>query len=165
MIFRCECCNLDFPVIYRNVHHKWPEALGGTNDNSNLAQLCPGCHDALHAIASLMLSRKPRQVTDQLKLIYHDNQQAQENCLKLAALVRDATIVTREKGLPDDHPAEVSASLRRKTKELVVVRARELNISQDEYVRGLIIKDLNVRYPSLRLDPLQERNVLKNRKR
>lgn len=165
MIFTCECCLQPTPDIYRNVHHEWPEALGGSNDPSNLRQLCAGCHDGLHAIANILLQRKlSRSVTDQLLLIYPDNPKARENCLKLAEKVRDATIITRERGLPDNHPTEVSTTIRKKVKDVLRLRVGELRVSQEEYLRGLILQDLNKRFPSVRFDPIQERMVVKTKK-
>lgn len=147
-IFVCGCCSKKFPTLHRHVHHKMPKALGGKDTSDNLIEICPSCHDTLHSIAQKMMNKgvSPTQITDSLALIYIDNKKAQETCLELAINVRNAHIQVKEKGLGPNHIIALSTTLRKYYKPLVMNRARELNISQESYIRMLILQDISKRF-------------------
>ncbi|WP_161985815.1 HNH endonuclease [Ewingella americana] len=46
--FTCGCCSDEFPITRREIHHKCPRFLGGSDDPSNLIDLCEACHHAIH---------------------------------------------------------------------------------------------------------------------
>lgn len=162
-IFVCGCCANKFPTIHKNTHHKMPRSLGGKDTPDNLVELCPSCHDALHAIAYKMLSKKisPTQISDSLALIFLNNRKAQDICLGLATNVRNAQILVNEEGLSPDHLVQIGTTLRKYFKPLIMSRYRELNLSQESYIRMLILNDLIKRF-NLNKISLTEENRLIN---
>lgn len=164
--FQCECCHEIFPAIHLHIHHRIPRATGGRDDPSNLCNLCPGCHDALHNIAYRLINKKVSysSVLDMLRLIYPSNKKAQDTCLELAKHVRNAMLEAREKGGDKGQLYQVYASLLGHHKSYVVLRCKELNLSQEEYFRLLILKDIKSRY-SLGFDPLVESKTVNAIKR
>jgi hypothetical protein len=86
------------------------------------------------------------QVTDALQIIYKDNLNAQKMCMELAVHVRNAMINRKEKGLSPNQLVSVSTTIRKKYKDMLIVRCKELNRSQDDYIRDLLLKDLSKRF-------------------
>jgi len=161
-VFNCGCCGVLFPDMYKHTHHKIPQGVGGPDTPDNLIDLCPGCHDALHNIAHKMLSNKypVGKILDTIHLIYKDNQKAKKICQELATNVRNAMLKSREEGLHPDHLIAVTTSLRKRMKDLLSLRCKELKISQEDYLRGLIIQDLKPRY-LLQDTPFSENKLVK----
>ena len=161
-IFSCGCCNKTFPTLHKHTHHKNPKALGGKDTIGNLVDLCPSCHDAAHAIAYRMLSRKSSmtQILDAIALIYPDNKKAQEVCLDLSLLIRNASIENQEKDLGPNHLVNIGTVIRKYFKPLIAQRVSEMATSQEGYVRGLILTDLAKRF-NLKLSMVEENNIIK----
>ena len=67
-------------------------------------------------------------------------------CLKLATNARDATIKSREDGVHPDQLVSISTNVRKCIKDVVAVRCKESGISQESYVRRLILHDLGTKY-------------------
>jgi len=160
-VFSCGCCSKTLPTLHKHVHHKLPRALGGKDIPDNLIELCPACHDTLHSIAYKMLSKKSSstQMIDSLSLIYIGNKKAQETCLQLAMAVRNAHIHAKEKGLGPNHLVNIGTTIRKYFKPLIMTRYRELNISQESYLRMLILSDLAKRF-NLNVSLTQENQLL-----
>lgn len=144
MTFSCGCCLNVYPDLYRHVHHKIPRATGGKDDVANLIELCPGCHDALHKIAYKLLSPKvsSSQIFDLVGIIFKDNARAQKTCLELAQYVRDAIVANRESTMEPNQLVSLGTKIRKIDKDLIMVRCKEMGISQEEYFRYLVLKDL-----------------------
>ena len=143
-VFNCDCCLELFPSLYQHVHHKIPTSTGGPDVPSNLANLCPGCHDALHNIAYKLLSPTHSQskTLDLLNIIYKDNEKAKKTCLELAQHVRDSVIVSKEKGLSPDHLVSIGCVLRKADKDVITVYCRGLQISQEDFILTAILKEV-----------------------
>jgi len=146
--FFCGCCGKQFPTLHKHSHHKTPRALGGKDTPDNLIEICPSCHDTLHSVAYRMLSKKTShsQLIDSLALIFVDNKKAQDTCFQLAINVRNAQILSQEKGLGPNHIINIGTSLRKFFKPLITNRARELKLSQESYLRMLIFNDITKRF-------------------
>lgn len=162
-IFICGCCANKLPTIHRNIHHKLPKALGGKDTQDNLIDLCPNCHDALHAIAHRLRDNRTSrsQILDSIALIYPSNKTAQEICLELALNVRNAMIASQEQGMGPNHLVSISTVLRLYYKPMIANRVRELNTSQEDYLRGLILSDLSKRF-NMVISPMEEKRIMKN---
>ena len=165
MSFKCYCCSLPFPDLYKNEHHKIPEAMGGKNTPDNKVDLCAGCHDLLHAIAYKLRSKKVSlgSVQDQLLLIYKENTNAIKTCFHLATLVREAMIVAEEKGVSPDQLTQISTIIRKRHKDLLAVICQDHKISQESFLRSLILRELRRFYPKEPLD--NEELIIKNIKK
>jgi Tfp pilus assembly major pilin PilA len=169
-IFICGCCSKQYPSIHKNTHHKQPRSLGGKDNLDNLIELCPHCHDGLHAIAHKLLSKYSNQVqiTDALSLMFPDNKKAQNICLDLALKVRNATIHDRENGSDPNQLVMISTNIRKQYKSMIAQRASEMNTSQEDYFRNLIIMDISKRF-NLNITPVDENRIIshikKNKKR
>lgn len=149
MIFRCHICDGDFPDIHKHTHHIKPRSLGGTDDPSNLVELCPGCHDALHAIAYKLASKKasPSRIQDQVSIIYKTNIEAQKKCFKLASLVREAILSSAEVEQDPNSLQSVSTVLTKRQKDLVRVFCLDQKISQERFFQQALLKMLKEIYP------------------
>lgn len=165
-LFICGCCSNKYPGIHKHVHHKTPKALGGKDTLDNLIELCPSCHDSLHAIAHRLLDKRTTQaqIMDSLALIFLNNKKAQDTCLQLALSVRNAKIQAQEKGLGSNHIIQIMTSLRNYYKPLIMHRYRELNITQESYLRMLILNDLSKRF-NLNVTLTEENALLKHLKK
>lgn len=144
-IFNCGCCGELFPEVHRNIHHKIPDAAEGPDSKDNLIELCPGCHDALHNLAYKLMSRTASnaQAYDQLNIIFKQNRKAIDICIDLAHKVRDAMINKREKGIQDPtYPVQLNTVLQHQHKELLALVCKDMKISQDAFVRSIILKEL-----------------------
>lgn len=144
-LFNCYCCGEMFPDMYRNVHHKIPDAAEGADSIDNLCELCPGCHDALHNLAYKLLSKSASnaQAYDQLNVIFKENPKAKEICKDLAHKVRDAMVKKKEQGIQDPtYPVQLNTTLQHQHKQLLSLICKEMKISQDSFVRGVILKEL-----------------------
>jgi len=86
------------------------------------------------------------QLIDSLALIFVDNKKAQDTCFQLAINVRNAQILSQEKGLGPNHIINIGTSLRKFFKPLITNRARELKLSQESYLRMLIFNDITKRF-------------------
>lgn len=166
-VFRCGCCDEAFPDMHRHVHHKTPQALGGTDAPSNLIELCPGCHDTLHNVAYKLMNQKYSVVSvlDSIKLVYKENVRAIPICTDLALKVRDAMVRSREVGKAPDQIVQLGVTLRKRHKDLLTLRARELHLSQEDYVRTLILKDLAQRFRTSPIEIAAESQLIKNIKK
>lgn len=165
-IFICECCDKKLPTIHKNTHHKIPKSLGGKDTQDNLIDICPNCHDALHAIAHRMMSKKASstQIIDSIALIYPGNDKAQRMCLELATWVRNAMIGAKENGMDPNHLITIGTTLRNYYKPLIQNRYRELNTTQEAYIRGLILADLAKRF-NLKINHIEEKIIMENIKK
>ena len=165
-LFICGCCSKQLPTLHKHVHHKIPRALDGKDIPDNLIELCPGCHDTLHSIAYRMLSKKTTQtqIMDSLALIYVGNKKAQDTCLQLALNVRNSVIISQEKGLGPNHLINIGTTIRKYYKPLIMNRYRELNISQESYLRMLILTDLAKRF-KLNVSLTEENDLLRKIKK
>jgi len=159
--FVCGCCSKQYPTLHKHVHHKVPRALGGKDIAANLIELCPGCHDSLHSIAHRMLSKKvsQTQIIDSLMLIYIDNKKAQDICLQLALNVRNAQIQSDEKGLGPNHLITIGTTIRKFYKPLIINRYKELKLTQESYIRMLILQDVAKRF-NLTANLLEENRLI-----
>lgn len=161
--FTCGCCSEIYPVLHKHTHHKNPKALGGKDTPDNLIDLCPGCHDALHNIAYKLVTNQHGQakVIDSLTLIYKDNAKAKQVCLDLATQVRNAMVVHKEKGKKPNELINIGTVLRKQHKTLVEMRCRELNVSQESYIRGLILTDVGKRFHGMPISATEEARLIK----
>ena len=161
--FTCGCCSEIYPVLHKHTHHKTPRALGGKDTLDNLIDLCPGCHDALHNVAYKLVSKQHGQakVIDSLTLIYKDNARAKEVCLDLATQVRNAMIVGKERGKEPNDLVNLGTVLRKQHKTLVEMRCRELKVSQEAYLRGLVLADVGKRFQGLAISNTEESRLIK----
>lgn len=152
MNFTCGCCGDVFPPTFKNTHHIIPRATGGKDTPDNLIDLCPGCHDALHALAYKMVSKNASTTAaiDQTRVIFKDNEKGLRKCIELAQHAADAMVVTREKGVAHDQVVPIATTLTKGTKDLAMARARSLGTSQEGYLRSLILQDLGDAFPQVR---------------
>lgn len=165
-IFKCSICEEDFPSIHRHVHHKIPKSLGGTDDKSNLSELCPQCHDLLHNVAYKMVSKKVSYVNleDMVKVVYNGNLNAVLKCLEYASLVRDEIIKSKETEKNVNDFTEISLKIKVKHKNLLHKWSKNTNISLERLIRSIILKAISDKY-SVTIDLHSEEESIKNYKR
>jgi hypothetical protein len=81
----CWVCVKRIPAALAHEHHKRPQAVGGTD--LDLESLCSGCHNNVHAIASMLSGPRASQAEDTVRAAYHDNPAAGRRCIELAIKV------------------------------------------------------------------------------
>lgn len=161
-LFRCACCVNSFPAFYRHEHHRIPQSAGGPDTPENLLELCPGCHDALHKVAYKLLGKaNVAMVKDTLGFIFKDNLKAQQTCLELAIYVRDSMVKAREEGLDPNHIVTVATSLQKKHKDVFAICCQDARVSQEAYLRMLILHDLKRHYPNLVGNVIEENQTVR----
>lgn len=67
----CEICGYSGFLEKHHIHSK---SMGGNNAKSNLANLCPTCHNEVHR--GLIVLEGKFRTTDGIKLIYHKKEEA-----------------------------------------------------------------------------------------
>jgi len=65
---QCNICGLS--EITLDKHHIQSVSEGGTNDNSNIADICPNCHRKVHS--GLLVIEGWFLTTDGMKLLHHN---------------------------------------------------------------------------------------------
>lgn len=161
--FKCDICDDIFPNLHRHVHHKVPQSLGGTDDPSNLAELCPQCHDLLHSVAYKLVSKKVSltMLEDQVGIVYDRNQEKMRKSFALAYLVRDEIIKSKETERDPNEFTEITVKIRIKHKKLIHDWAKSCNLSLERFVRSLLLKAVSDKY-SITIDLHQEEQSVKN---
>lgn len=160
--FRCGCCGTVGSTLSMHTHHKTPEALGGTDHPENLIDLCPNCHDALHNAAYKLVNPKhsDSKVKDQLLIIYKDNLRAAQTCWELALKVRDAMLRSVDEGANLNSLVSVGCTLRMEHKMDLARIAKEHGVSQESFVRTLLLKEIS-RLGKKRIDIAQEHKFVR----
>ncbi len=85
--FNCTLCCDDFPVEFKNKHHKIPLSSGGVDEPENMEYLCVGCHQVLHAIARMLGNPKKAALVDDAIHFYYPSSDQQSHCRELAHLI------------------------------------------------------------------------------
>jgi hypothetical protein len=69
----CSCCGWFVKDVVCDLHHIVPKKQGGTDDNSNLAYICPNCHRLVHSnkIDSTSLISLDEHIGDRWKEYYY----------------------------------------------------------------------------------------------
>lgn len=164
--YRCGCCGEIGSKLSMHTHHKKPQALGGTDHPSNLVDLCPNCHDALHNAAYKLANPKfsDSKVKDQIAIIYKDNLRAAQTCWNLALLVRDAMLSSVDEGVDTNALINVSTVLRMEHKMDIARIAKEHGISQEAFVRTVLLREI-ARITNKKVDVSLEHKIIRTIKR
>lgn len=164
--FKCEVCADVCPSIHQHIHHKVPKSLGGTDDPSNLANLCPQCHNLLHNIAYKLVSKKVSitMLEDMAAIVYEQDLTKVKKCLELAMLVRDEIIKSKEVDKDPNEYTEITIKLKLKHKKLIHDWAKQCNLSLERFVRSILLKSISDKY-SITIDLHKEEESLKNYKK
>ena len=95
--FNCEICAKKFPMSLHHEHHKIPKSLGGSDEKSNLADLCSSCHQHLHAVAFMIVNPNRRQeIEPTLIAIFGADQDARRRMLQFSQMVAKEMILRKE---------------------------------------------------------------------
>ncbi len=164
--FRCGCCGEIGSNLSKHVHHKKPRALGGTDHSTNLIDLCPNCHDALHNAAYKLANPKhsASKTKDQIAIIYKDNLRAAQTCWELALLVRDEMLKSSDDGHDPNSLVSVSTTLRAEHKIDLARVAKEQGVSQEALVRTVLLQSIS-KLANKRIDIASEHRVIRLIKR
>lgn len=165
-LFKCDVCLDSFPNIHLHVHHKIPKSLGGTDNASNLANLCPQCHDLLHNVAYKLNSRKVSEtmLEDMVAVVYDRDLNKIRRCFELAKLVRDELVKSKESIKDPNDYAEITIKLRLKHKRLIHEWAKSCNISLERFIRSILLKSISDKY-SITIDLHQEEESIKSHRK
>ena len=99
------------------------------------------------------------KLLDSLDILYKENQHAKKTCLELATYVRDATIKSKESDIDEGQPVQIGTIIRKKHKMMLQVLCKKLQMSQEEYIRQVILRDLGMQY-NQKIDAAQESIII-----
>jgi hypothetical protein len=86
--FTCAIDGQQYPVALLNEHHIVPKSLGGTDQLSNIAPICSGCHQSLHAIAYMLNNPNRSQEIEATTIsLFPRDADARAKMLRFASLV------------------------------------------------------------------------------
>lgn len=150
MFFICYICEAEKPVDFRNRHHKVPKSLGGSDANDNLVDLCPGCHQEMHAVARMMRNpKRAGEVRTAVQMVF-PLQSAQRRCLELAQLECRSKIMNRAAVEADkEREIGVSLKLKRPYRDALQLIARDRGLSMADYIRKLVEGHIRQIYPNV----------------
>lgn len=86
--FTCGCCVKDFPITRLEVHHKCPRFLGGSDDHSNLIDLCEACHHTVHQTSNVLF--KGKDPSESILAYFEGDKAAAKRCAELAGIIVEA---------------------------------------------------------------------------
>ena len=150
MFFTCYICGADKPNDFRNMHHKVPKSLGGTDANDNLVALCQGCHHGLHAVARMMRNpKRAGEVRTVVQAEYPDSL-SQSRCLELAQLECRSKVLNREKVAADtEREIGVKLKLKKPYRDALQLIARDRGLSMADYTRKFMEGHIRSVYPNV----------------
>lgn len=95
--FKCEICGENFPTALHHEHHKVPKSLGGSDEKSNLSDLCSSCHQHLHTVAFMIVNPKRRHEIDPtLIAIFGAEQNKKIKLVEFSKLVAKEMLLKKE---------------------------------------------------------------------
>lgn len=110
--FKCEICQQNYPAALHNEHHKIPKALGGSDESSNLSDLCQQDHDLLHTIAYMLINPKRRQeIEPTLNSVYPNDRVTQRKVLEFANLAAREMALKKEIKKEPDQETRITLEL------------------------------------------------------
>jgi hypothetical protein len=148
-MFFCFICRTTQPKMVLNVHHVRPQAAGGSDDPSNLRELCQRCHDALHSTElALRNPKRAGTIEDQLATLYPNDTGARVRCLELARHAHHWFRQKREGALAPNPNAtdRIQVSLSSSQKVLLKTAAKDAGMSMADYVTTLVVSHLNNKF-------------------
>lgn len=86
MMKNCGICNRPCTEHLLETHHMVPRGLNGSDDSTNLIDICPICHTSTHVLARLIKKSKV-EAENFLASNFAGNKQAQEMLVKLAKVI------------------------------------------------------------------------------
>lgn len=156
-VFRCAICRATYPTSLKHVHHKIPQSLGGTDEPSNLADLCHSDHNNLHLIAYMILNVKRRhEIEPTVMSIYPGNIEARKSLLEYAALVAREMQLKKETKKPEDEEIKIMVEIPGLYRELLKLlgydrpRPNGKPRGLSSLVRLLIAEALILKFPLMR---------------
>ena len=81
--------------------------------------------------------------------------------MDLATQVRNAMVIHKEKGKQPNDLVNIGTVLRKQHKTLVEMRCKELRVSQEAYLRGLILTDVGKRFHGIPISATEEARLIK----
>ncbi|EHM1384119.1 HNH endonuclease [Salmonella enterica] len=86
--FTCGCCAKEYPINRLEVHHKCPRFLGGSDDASNLIDLCEACHHMIHQTSNVLF--KGKNPSESVLAYFEQDKSAAKRCIDLAGIIVEA---------------------------------------------------------------------------
>lgn len=119
MIKPCGICTIPYGEDLLESHHKVPRHLKGSDDPSNLIDICPICHTSVHALSRFLVQSQARAVKF-LEENYPGKKKVQDTLVQLAKVIIAEAEEMPEKdyvNVPWRAPIEIHAKLREMAKE------------------------------------------------
>jgi hypothetical protein len=101
-----------YPEALHHLHHKIPKALGGSDDPTNMVNLCQTDHQLLHTLAYMLINQKRKhEVEPTLQSIYPGDLIRQKKVMEFAAYVAKEMALKKEIRKDADQESRVSVEL------------------------------------------------------
>jgi hypothetical protein len=131
----CGVCSNPHSEDMLETHHRVPRHLKGSDDPSNLIDICPNCHTAIHDLSRLLKIGQSATAA-YLETNYHNKRKAQKLLIELAKV-----IVAEEEEIHDKDfikvPLTLPVEIHRKLRD----SSKSAKCSMHKYIEYLIEKD------------------------
>lgn len=67
---KCAICAQEMPIELINEHHVIPASRGGSDNASNFAGCCSGCHQNAHRVAEMIVNSKREKAEQTARMVY-----------------------------------------------------------------------------------------------
>lgn len=162
--FRCRICDEVFPVSLHHEHHKIPKALGGSDEPSNLVDLCQADHNLLHTIAYMLIGKnRKHEVEPTLAAMYPNNPRVQKMVLEYAGYAAREMALKKEIKKDADQEGRTVVELPQRYMELLrlagydLPRANGKPVGVSSLIRLILADYLSRKYPMRREEILSLR--------
>lgn len=149
-IFNCFICSKTLPIEVKHVHHKNPRSADGSNDASNLVDLCHPDHNNIHMLAIMLGNvKKAGTINDLAVTLWPDNPSAQIKAIELAIAIYQGAVLKKDGQLsPEKSP--LSFDLPTEYKEVLKQLAKDHKMGVSNYIRKIILSHIANKHPLLR---------------
>jgi hypothetical protein len=135
MIKACGVCGKTYNVDLLETHHKIPRSLKGTDDPSNLIDLCAICHTSIHSLARL-LKKDPGKSSAFLYDNYGDDLETHKFIIQLAKV-----IIYEGENLDQKDDILVFIKMPFATHQMLSDLSKGAKVSMENYILNLIEKE------------------------
>jgi hypothetical protein len=135
MIKACGVCKEIYNIDLLETHHKIPRSLKGSDDPSNLIDLCAICHTSIHTLARL-LKKDPGKAAAFLYDNYGDDLETHKFITQLAKV-----IIYEGENVDQKEDVLVFIKMPFATHQMLSDLSKGCRVSMEKYILSLIEKE------------------------
>lgn len=135
MIKACGICTETYNESLLETHHKVPRCLKGSDDPSNLIDICPVCHTSIHSLVRL-LKKDAGKANEFLHDNYGSNLKIHELLIQLAKV-----IIYEEENMEEKDHVLVFIKMPHPIHRMLSDLSKGSRISMSDYILSLIERE------------------------